>query len=69
MTQNFNNRLKHWCFYLVTDSILLLEANWLSPFMCINIGVLFSIIGVVRVGCDIMDSAAGIINNGGKLEC
>ena len=31
--------------------------------------MLFSIIRVVRMGCGIMVSAAGFINNGGMLEC
>ena len=55
--------LKHWCLYLVADSIRLLDADWLSPLMCINIGVLFGIIRMVRVRHDILLSAGGIINN------
>ena len=62
------NRLKHWCFYLVENSNGLLETDWLTPIMCINIGVLFGIIGVVRVWCDIMVSAADNINNCGRCE-
>ena len=45
-----------------------MEADWLSPLMCINIGVLFGIIQVVRVWCDIIVGAADIINNGGNLK-
>ena len=37
--------------------------------MCIKINVLFSIIRVVRVWCGILVSAAGLINNGGMIEC
>ena len=61
--------LKLWFFYLVADSIRLLDADLLSPLMCIKIGVLFSIIGVVAVWCDILVSAAGIINNGCSINC
>ena len=37
--------------------------------MCIEIGVLFSIISVVRVWCDIVVSAVALINNGCRFEC
>ena len=37
--------------------------------MCINRDVLFSIIRVVRVWCDIVVSAVALINNGCMLEC
>ena len=40
IAQNVNNGLKHWCFYLVTDSIGLLEDDSLSPLMCIDTAVL-----------------------------
>ena len=60
--------MKHWCFYLVDDGIGLLEADWLSPLMCINIDVLFGIIGAVRVWCDIMASAASFINIDSRCE-
>ena len=45
-----------------------MEDDSLSPLMCIDIAVLFGIIGVVRKWCDIVASAAGFISNGGKLE-
>ena len=61
--------LKLWFFYLVADSIRLLDADLLSPLMCIKIGVLFSIIGVMAVWCDILVSAAGFINNGCSINC
>ena len=67
--QNINNRLKHCWWYLFTDSIRSLEDGSLSPLMCIDIAVLFGNIGVIRKWCDIMVSAAGFVNNGGKLEC
>ena len=44
------------------------ETDWLSPLMCINIGVLFGIIQAIRVWCDIMVGAADINNNGGNLK-
>ena len=37
--------------------------------MCIKIGVLFSIIRLVRVWCDIVVSAVALINNGCRFEC
>ena len=37
--------------------------------MIIDIAVLFGIIKMVSKLCDKMVSAAGFINNGGKLEC
>ena len=46
----------------------MLEADWLSPSMYINIDVLFSIIQAVRVCCDILFSATGIIHNGGRCK-
>ena len=55
-------------FYLATGSISLLEADWLKLFMCINISVLFGIIGVVRMWCDIMIIAAGFVNNDSRCE-
>ena len=36
--------------------------------MYIDIGVLFSNIQAVRVWCDILFSAAGIIHNGGRCK-
>ena len=36
--------------------------------MCHNIAALVGIIGVVRVWCDVMVSAAGINNNGGSCD-
>ena len=68
IAQNYNDSLKQWCFYLVNDSICLLDADWLSPLICINIGVLFSIIQAVKVCCDILFTAAGIIHNGGRCK-
>ena len=47
----------------------MLEADTLSPLMCINIDVLFSINQVVRALCDMLVSAAGFINNDGRLKC
>ena len=37
--------------------------------MCIEIGVLFDIIRVMRVWCDIVVSAVALINNGCRFEC
>ena len=68
-SRKVNKSLKLWYFYIVADSIRLLEADLLSPLMCIKIGVLFSIIRVVRVWCGILVSAAGFINNGCSFEC
>ena len=42
----------------------MLEDDLLSPLMYIKIGVLFSIIRLVRVWCGILVSAAGLIDNG-----
>ena len=61
--------LRRWFFYLVAVSISLLEADLLSPSMCGKIGVLFSIIDVVRIWCSILVGAAGFINNGCRIEC
>ena len=69
IAEKVNKSLKLWFFYLVVDSIRLLDADLLSQLMCIKIGVLFSIIGVVGVRCDILVSAAGFINNGCSFEC
>ena len=49
LAQMFNNSLKLWLFCLVVQINRLLEADWLSPLMCIKIDVLFSIIRVVTV--------------------
>ena len=46
----------------------MLETDWSSPLMCINIGVLFGIIQAIRVWCDIMVGAADIIKNGSNLK-
>ena len=40
----------------------------MSPLMCINIGVIFGIIRMVRVRCDLLVSAAGLINNGAMVR-
>ena len=47
----------------------MLDADLLSPLMCITIGMLFSIIRVVRVWCGILVSAAVSIDNGCSFEC
>ena len=44
----------------------MLDADWLSPLMCINMGVLFIIIRVVRVWLNIMVGAAGNATNAGR---
>ena len=67
--QTCNNSLKLWLFYLVIQTNRLLDTDCLSPMMCIEIDVLFSIIRVVRMWCGILVSAAGFINNGGMFEC
>ena len=64
-----NNSLKHRLFYLVIQTNGLLDNDWLSPFMNINIDVLFSIIRVVGVWCGMLVSAGGFINNGGMFDC
>ena len=69
MAEKVNKSLKLWFFYLVADSIRLLDTDLLSLLMCIKIGMLFSIIGVVRVWCDILVSAAGFNNNGCSFQC
>ena len=68
-SRNVNKSLKLWFFYLVADSIRLLDADLLSSLMCTKLDVLFSIIRVVGVWCDILVSAAGFINNGCSYEC
>ena len=60
--------LKRWFFYLVAKSLRLLEADLLSPSMFSKIGVLFSIIRVVRMWCGILVSAAGFTNNECKYK-
>ena len=64
---NKHSSLKLWLFYLVVQTNRLLDTDWLSPLMCIDIEMLFSIIRVVRMWCGILVSAAGFINNGGML--
>ena len=61
--------LKLWLFHLFVQTNRLLDTDWMSPLMCNEIGMLFSIIRVVRVVCGILVSAAGFIDNGGMLEC
>ena len=62
-------RVRKFFFYLLTDSIQLLEADLWSPLMFIKIGMLFSIIRLVRVWCGILIRAAGLIENGFSFEC
>ena len=45
-------RIKVWFFYIVTDSILLLEIDVLSQLICIEVDVLFTISQVLRVWCN-----------------
>ena len=40
----------------------------MSPLLCINIGVIVGIIRMVRVRCDVLVSAAGLINNGAMVR-
>ena len=68
VSQNVNRSLNFVFSCLVADSIRLLDADLLSPLMCITIGVLFSIIQVVRVWFGILVSAAGFINNRSTLK-
>ena len=69
IAQSCNNSLKLSLFYLVVQTNRLLDTDWLSPLMCNEIEMLFSIIRVVRMWCGILVSAAGFITNGGMFEC
>ena len=69
IAQTRNNSLKLWLFYLFVQTNGLLDTDWMSPLMCIEIGMLFSIIRVLMVCRGILVSAAGFIDNGGMFEC
>ena len=69
IVQACHDSLKLVTFYLVVQTNRLLDTDWLSPLMCDDIKMLFSIIRVVRMWCGILVSAAGFINNVDMMKC